>query len=89
MGPSCKLHTAQRRVGPFFLWNTQHKSCFMLSRAAMAQIRKRFTGHTPTFDTGDKKALPAPCILLMVLGFSVEFMVHLIGPEHMRTGSFA
>lgn len=24
-------HAAQRRVGPFFLWNTQHESCFTLS----------------------------------------------------------
>ena len=32
-------------------------------------------GCMPTFDTGDKMALPAPCILLTVLGFSVEFMV--------------
>ena len=47
------------------------------------------TGCMPTFDTGDKLALPAPCILLTVLGFSVEFMVHLIGPEHMCIGSFA
>lgn len=45
------------------------------------------TGCMPTFDTGDKLALPAPCILLTVLGFSVEFMVHLIGPEHMCIGS--
>ena len=51
--------------------------------------QEEVTGRTPAFDTGDKLALPAPCILLTVLGFSVEFKVHLIGPEHMCTGSFA
>lgn len=41
-------HTAQRRVSGRFLWNTQHKSCFMLSRAAMAQIRNEISQATRT-----------------------------------------
>ena len=59
----------------------------LMSRYGLDQ--EQVTGCMPTFHTGDKLALPAACILLMVLGFSVEFTVILLGAKHMCTGPFA